>query len=112
MTLADEQFIERLTRYVDDNISKSTLSSDTLAKEFYVSPRHFNRKVKSITGKDTTHFIRGRRVKKACELLTNTTLPVSEIFVKCGMESANYFSRIFKMEMGTTPTAYRNATQQ
>lgn len=112
MTIAEQKFLSLLTLLVDKNLSDCAMSSETLAGEFCLSPRHFNRKVKAITGMDTTHFIRCRRVAKACALLVETDLPISEIYVKCGIESANYFSRIFKQEMGISPTEYRNTNAQ
>lgn len=109
MTVADKLFLDRLTRFVDENIAQGSLTSDTLAREFCFTQRHFNRKVKAAAGVDTTHFIRSRRIVQACHLLTHTDLPISEIYIKCGIESANYFSRVFKIEMGMTPTEYRNS---
>lgn len=109
MTVADQKFLDLLTQLVDKNLSNCNMSSDTLAAEFCITSRHFARRVKSITGKDPTHFIRERRIVFACNLLAHTDLPISEIFIKCGMESANYFSRIFKREIGMTPTEYRNS---
>lgn len=112
MTIAEQKFLSLLMQLVDKNLSDCAMSSKTLSEEFCLSPRHFNRKVKAITGMDTTHFIRYRRVVKACALLVETDLPISEIYVKCGIESANYFSRIFKLEIGVSPTEYRNSNVQ
>lgn len=112
MTIADKKFLERLTQIVDSRIHDASMSSDTLSTEFCVTPRHFNRRVNAVTGMNTTLFIRSRRIAKACVLLRETNLAISEIYVKCGIESANYFSRVFKKEMGMTPTAYRNCQQK
>lgn len=109
MTVADQKFLDLLTQLVDKNLSNCGLSSETLAAEFCITSRHFARRVKAVTGVDTTHFIRKRRVAQACQLLAHTDLPISEIYIKCGIESANYFSRVFKIEMGITPTEYRNS---
>lgn len=107
MTTADHNFLEKLNATINKRINENNLSSTTLADDFCLSPRHFNRKVKSITGLNTILYIRKRRIDKACILLRDTDLPISQIYVKCGIESANYFSRIFKQEIGITPTEYR-----
>lgn len=112
MFKADKNFLQQLTTLIDKRIYESTLSSETLASEFCLSPRHFNRKVNAVTGMNTTLFIRSRRIEKACALLSSTELPISEIFVQCGIESASYFSRIFKKEMRLTPTEYRRCHQE
>lgn len=108
MTTADHIFLEKLNSIINRRIIDNNLSSTTLAGEFCISPRHFNRRVKSITGLNTLLYIRRRRIEKACILLRDTDLPISQIYVKCGIESANYFARIFKKEMGITPTDFRN----
>lgn len=109
MTVADQKFLDLLTQLVDNNLSDCNLSSETLASEFCITSRHFARRVKAITGKDPTHFIRERRARLACSLLEQTDLPISDIYIRCGLESANYFSRVFKMEIGVSPTEYRNS---
>ena len=108
ISATDESFINRITVIVDDNLQNEALSSVLLADSCCLCQRHFSRRVKQITGRDVTHFIRSRKIKRACELLKSTKLQVSEIYVKCGFESANYFSRVFREEMGMTPTQFRN----
>lgn len=109
MTTTDKEFLERLTQAIDSRLSDTTLSSETLAAEFCITQRHFSRRVNAVAGMNATLYIRSRRIANACKLLRDTSLPISDIYVKCGMESANYFSRVFKTEMGMTPTAYRHS---
>ena len=47
-------------------------------------------------------------MKKAKELLKNSTLSVTEIAARTGYGDSNYFSRIFKKSCGKTPREYRN----
>lgn len=111
MSTSDKQFLKALNQVIDKRISESDLSSTTLAPDFFFSPRHFNRKVNAATGMNTTLYIRRRRLEHACELLRATRLSISAIFLECGFESANYFSRIFRQEMGMTPSAYRKGKE-
>ena len=107
LSSTDSLFVGKLTTIVDDNLQSDVLSSVFLADVFCMSQRHFSRRVKQLTGLDVTHFIRSRRILKAVQLLKNTELPISEIYIKCGFESANYFTRVFHKQMGMTPTQYR-----
>lgn len=43
------------------------------------------------------------RINKSIELLRNTDLSVKEICYQCGFQSPQYFSRIFKQQMGISP---------
>lgn len=107
MTTADKNFLSQLNIVIGKRISENSLSSETLAVDFCLSQRHFSRKVKSVTGVNTALYIRSLRIEKACVLLRDTDHPISDIFVECGFESANYFSRVFKQEMGMSPSEYR-----
>jgi AraC-like DNA-binding protein len=51
-------------------------------------------------------FIRAR-MRRACELLERTNLPVKQIADQVGYEDPLYFSRAFKSVWGIPPTEYR-----
>lgn len=104
---ADKEFINKLAKYVEANLGDSNLSSTTIADAFCISPRQFSRRVKQLTGIDTTHYIRASRIMRARTLLTQTDLQMQEICYQCGFESANYFSRTFRADVGISPTEYR-----
>lgn len=103
----DKEFLSKLNATIDRRIHEGDLSSETLAPEFCISSRHFNRKVNAVTGMNTTLYVRQRRIEKACALLRTTKNRISDIYIKCGWESANYFSRVFKHSVGLTPSDYR-----
>ena len=52
-------------------------------------------------------YIRNRRLQRACELLTNDDLDVTQIAYLLGFSSQSQFSTTFKRFMGHTPTEYR-----
>lgn len=103
----DEAFTRHLAEYVEAHLSEATLSVTTIADEFCVSPRQFARRMKEVTGIDTTHYIRAARVMKARHLLATSDLPMQQIAYQCGFESANYFSRVFRQAVGQSPTEFR-----
>jgi AraC-like DNA-binding protein len=51
-------------------------------------------------------FIRAR-MDRACELLTQTQMPIKQIARQVGYEDPLYFSRAFKSVCGIPPTEYR-----
>lgn len=103
----DRRFLDEMADFVKTHLSDSNLSTSSLAEVFCMSPRQFSRRVKQLTDIDTTHYIRASRMLQARQLLSETTLPISEIYVKCGFESANYFARVFRQDVGMSPTEYR-----
>ncbi|MCE5225223.1 MAG: AraC family transcriptional regulator [Porphyromonadaceae bacterium] len=48
------------------------------------------------------------RINKAIDLLKNTELSVKEICFTCGYKSPQYFSRVFKQQMGISPKEITN----
>lgn len=47
------------------------------------------------------------RIKEAKRLLSSTNLPVSQIAMAVGIHDYNYFSKFFKLRVGTSPLQYR-----
>ncbi|MGN0159979.1 MAG: helix-turn-helix domain-containing protein [Lachnospiraceae bacterium] len=45
-------------------------------------------------------------------LLAKTNTPLCDIPLQCGFSSQNYFSYVFKKELGITPLQYRKKCQK
>ncbi len=63
-------------------------------------------KVKAITGKSPIELIKIIRMEKACSLLREGNLSVTEIAEQSGFQTASYFITSFKKTFGTTPRKY------
>jgi transcriptional regulator GlxA family with amidase domain len=64
---------------------------------------------KDSIGTTPIDYINGVRVNHALRLLTMTDTPVNEIAEKTGFSNPNYFHKIFKSYMQTSPLAYRKS---
>jgi PAS domain S-box-containing protein len=53
-------------------------------------------------------FLAQLRISRACKLLKDTPLNVTEVAIGCGYDSPSAFSRAFRRQMNMSPTAYRN----
>ena len=80
-----------------------------LADTVNLSVCHFCRIFKQITGKTTTDYINGVRLEKAASFLEQADFNITEIAIKCGFDSVNYFSRLFRKYYNTSPTKFREA---
>ncbi|ACT03129.1 AraC family transcriptional regulator [Paenibacillus sp. JDR-2] len=47
------------------------------------------------------------RIKKSCELLSETDRSISEIAISCGFQSSSYYTFVFRKELGIVPNEYR-----
>ncbi len=62
---------------------------------------------KQVTGKSPSEYITGLRMLHACELLSGTDMPVKQIGILVGYSDSHFFSKIFKKNLGVSPTEYR-----
>jgi AraC-like DNA-binding protein len=54
-------------------------------------------------------YILRSRMNRACALLGDSTMNVSEVAAACGFGSLYSFSRAFKKRRGLSPSAFRKA---
>lgn len=102
----DEQFLIKAFQIVERNLVDSEFDAEKFRKEIGISRSHLHRKLKSLTNRSTTGFIRWVRLKKAAELLGKRSATVSEIAYETGFNNLSYFTNCFKKEYGVVPSAY------
>ena len=83
---------------------------ETLSDMITVSPDYFTKMFKDSIGKTPIDYINGIRINKALELLAVGEVPVNEIADLIGFSNPNYFHKIFKQYMNTSPLAYRKSS--
>ncbi|MDF1699158.1 MAG: ATP-binding protein [Saprospiraceae bacterium] len=103
----DERFLQKLIKVVEDRLDDPDLAVVHLCRTAQLSNTQVNRKLKALTGKTPSQFIRSIRLQKARDLLQTTDFNVSEIAYKVGFNDPNYFSRSFSEEFGHPPNAIR-----
>lgn len=85
----------------------SNISIKSLADSLNLSVEYFSRLFKVETGLTPGEMIKNYRIEKACSLLANTNLSISEISNCIGIQDQRYFSKLFKKNIGCTPSLYR-----
>ena len=94
--------------YIDAHYYEN-ISVDFIASRFYISTSYFSHLFKKRAKKSLVEYLNETRIRHAKAILENETLSVGEIALKVGFSDINYFSRIFKREVGMTPTEFRRA---
>jgi AraC-like DNA-binding protein len=89
--------------------SGEELSLKKVAKAVSISANHLSEKFKQVTGVNFVDYIARTRFEKACDLLRNSNLRISEIAFAVGFQSLSQFNRVFKRLAGESPSAYRTA---
>ena len=83
------------------------LTLRTLAAESYLSPFHFARLFKKLTGSTPHNYLAGIRATRAQLLLADTELSITEVGAQVGYLSASHFTKAFRLATGTTPREFR-----
>lgn len=83
------------------------LTLRALAAASYLSPFHFARLFKKLTGVSPHSYLAGMRANRAQLLLAETDLSVSEIGARVGYLSGSHFTKAFRSATGATPREFR-----
>ncbi|NRB52884.1 MAG: response regulator [Saprospiraceae bacterium] len=103
-----DPFLEKLELTILDNLGKEKFGSEELAKVLFLSRSQLHRKIKALTGKSTSIYLRMIRLREAQKLLSNTDLSISEIAYEVGFKSPVYFTQIYKNTFGVPPSERRS----
>ena len=104
LSTIDEQFMKRVLQAIDKHISEENFSIEELSEEAAMSRIHLYRKLKALTGKSPSLFIRSIRLIKARKLIKENGGTISEIAYDIGFGSPAYFTKCFKEEFGCLPS--------
>lgn len=92
--------------YLDVNYAEKLVLKD-VAKEFGVHPNYMTRIFHEKFGTSPKKYLMDLKLKKACHLLTTTSLSIGVIAGSLGFDDQLAFSRIFRKEFGEAPSKYR-----
>jgi AraC-like DNA-binding protein len=105
-----EAWMKEILAYIENHLMEE-LSLTHLAAQALVSPAHFSRVFKQMTGLHVPAYLRTKRLILVKDLLAQTDMPINRIAERCGFASPSNFHKIFKEQMGCTPAAYRKRNE-
>lgn len=105
---AEDRFISKALKIVNDNISSPDLDVDFFASEIGMSRAQLYRKFNALTNQTVKEFVRTVRLKKAAEMLESGKFNVSEVAYAVGFGDLPYFTRSFKAQFGINPSRYQH----
>lgn len=103
----DNALVDKIVQVINDNLDDSNLNVEKLCHDVGLSRAHLNRKMKELFGLTPSEFIRNIRLRKACELLKQPDVDISQIAYSVGFSSQPHFSTAFKRFTGFSPSEYR-----
>lgn len=103
-------FAQQVLQYVNRCRSQNITSED-ICKHFSCSRSYMSTQFNRFAGKTLRQYLNELRINDAKILLKNTDLSVTEIAFSVGFNNSNYFSDLFKKEVGKSPLQFRKESR-
>ena len=111
MNKADEEFMNKVIRIIEDNITDDNFGVEKMADILCMSRSSLLRKIKMIFNLSPLDFIRLIRLKKAAEYIQEGKYRIGDICYMVGINSPSYFSKLFLKQFGMTPKDFEKQYQ-
>ncbi|QHT64197.1 AraC family transcriptional regulator [Paenibacillus lycopersici] len=103
----EQSLTDRISAYIDEHYADHSLSLESVAFTFSVSPSHVSRSFKEKIGLNFIQYIWQKRLEQVIVQLRTTSDPLKDIIMRVGYQDTPNFTRKFKKETGYTPGQYR-----
>ena len=103
----EDKFLMQVRQVINEHLTDYDFNVEALSSAVHLSQSQLNRKLKALTDLSANKFIRIIRLSHAQHLLKTSDEPVTAVAYDSGFKDPDYFSRVFKKELGLTPTEYR-----
>lgn len=103
--------IRDILKFIQEHYQES-LQIEELAVSRGISSRFLRKYFTEEIGMSCLDYIQVLRLNKAKELLWETDKSITEIALETGYGTPQYFSRIFRAEIGMTPSKYRSSWRE
>lgn len=105
------QLIPDCIEYLRNNYSQK-ITIEELSNNFFLSKSYLSSLFKKATGSGVVEYLQHIRIEKACELLTQTNLSITEISTMVGYTDYRFFNKSFKKITGCTAHEYRKTRME
>ncbi len=99
--------IEQACKFIDSNY-KNDITLEETASHCRLSSFYFSKLFKKRKKLTFIDYLTNRRIEEAKQLLLETNLSIKEISREVGYNDPNYFTRVFKRVLSTSPTSFRS----
>ena len=96
----------KAVEYIDGAYTEK-ITLENVAEHAHVYSTYISELFKKEMGVSLNDYINNLRVILACELLRSSNRSIGQIAEECGFSDQNYFTKVFKKFLNTTPSSYR-----
>jgi AraC-like DNA-binding protein len=97
--------IWKARKFIEQHFAEE-LSLGMVAKAVSFNANYLSERFKQVTGVNFVEYVARIRFEKACSLLHDGDLKISDIAFAAGFQSLSQFNRVFKRLSGKSPTQY------
>jgi signal transduction histidine kinase/AraC-like DNA-binding protein/DNA-binding response OmpR family regulator len=101
--------VKRTVIYLQENYTHP-LSRRKIAEAIGVSENHLSRIFRRELGISPWDYLNRYRIRQAKQLLTSTEDSITSVALQVGFNDPAYFSRVFRKQIGQSPSAFRKQT--
>jgi len=110
LDVAANRILREVLQHIAAHLDEEIRISD-MAEMAGMTESSFSRFFKRTTGNTFTRHVSELRTGKACELLANSNMAVTEICHEVGYSNISNFNRAFRDPRGMTPSRYRQLSK-
>ncbi len=110
-SLFDQERMDRVFQFLNSQLGQAVRLAEA-ARIVNLSEGAFSRFFRLHTGKTFPEFVNELRIGRACTLLMEDNLNVTEVAYECGFTNLSNFNRQFLKLKGRSPTEFRLQLQQ
>lgn len=100
------ELVGQVSGYLEEHF-RENISLNALSDEFFVTPTYLSKRFKEKTGINLSQYIENLKIEYAKKMLSCSEESISDIAAEVGYMDSNYFSRVFKKQVGRTPSEFR-----
>lgn len=111
---ANKDILMKFEALIDDYFQSDKPQTEGLpsvkyfADKAFLSSNYFGDLVKKETGKTAQEYIQNKIIDLAKEMIIGSGKTVSQIAYELGYQYSQHFNRVFKKNVGYTPSEYRH----
>lgn len=102
--IESSQFLKKVNQYLETHMRDGRLELEVVAENFRLSSSGLQKKIRRLTEKSYSRYVREYRLKKAHKLLETNQYSIGEVATMVGFATNSYFSESFREVYGYVPS--------
>ncbi|MBQ6948022.1 MAG: helix-turn-helix domain-containing protein [Clostridia bacterium] len=110
-SMPESDVILQITNHVKNNYTQRLRLGD-FARKYCYSLSHLSKKFREETGQTFMEYLQRIRMEQACKMLEENILSVSEIAEAVGYSDLKFFQKVFRENLGVSPSQFRKMSKK